>query len=180
MNFYFNPLTYKKPTGGRFFVRISQRVLLAFITLIPTMTFAQDEALSAVDLRTAITQTVNMHPELRSFAIQTEMYSGYAQQAGITSRPQIDFTVEDALGTGDHSGLKSAQSTLSISWLLDGDLVERKVKTAKHYGSTVAIEREVKALDLAAQTARYFVQVLVNKERLTLSLIHISEPTRPY
>lgn len=178
MNFYFNPLTYKKPTGGRFFVRISQRVLLAFITLIPTMTFAQDEALSAVDLRTAITQTVNMHPELRSFAIQTEMYSGYAQQAGITSRPQIDFTVEDALGTGDHSGLKSAQSTLSISWLLDGDLVERKVKTAKHYGSTVAIEREVKALDLAAQTARYFVQVLVNKERLTLAKFSLAQANK--
>lgn len=178
MNFYFNPLTYKKPTGGRFFVRISQRVLLAFITLIPTMTFAQDEALSAVDLRTAITQTVNMHPELRTFAMQKQMYSGYAQQAGIASRPKINFTIEDALGTGEHSGIKSAQSTLSISWLLDGELVERKVKTAKNYGATVAIEREVKALDLAAQTARHFVQVLVNKERLTLAKFSLAQANK--
>lgn len=178
MNFYFNPLTYKKPTVGRFFVRISQKLLLALIPLIPTITVAQVATFSSVDLRTAITQTVNMHPELRPFAVQTQMYSGYAQQAGITSRPQIDFTIEDALGTGEHSGFKSAQSTLSISWLLDGKLVERKAKTAKHYGSTVAIEREIKALDLAAQTARYFVQVLVNKERLTLAKFSLAQANK--
>tara|TARA_R110000772_G_C13297860_1_gene438617 strand:+ start:1781 stop:3055 length:1275 start_codon:yes stop_codon:yes gene_type:complete len=142
------------------------------------MTFAQDATLSAVDLRKAITQTLNLHPELKSFAIQTQMYSGYAQQAGIKSRPQVGFSIEDALGTGEHSGFKSTQSTLSISWLLDGELVQQKVQTAKNYGSTVAIEQEVKALDLAAQTARYFIQVLVNKERLTLAKFSLSQANK--
>ncbi len=175
MNFYFNTRFYKKPTDGRFFIRIRQSILLVLISLISTMTLAQNGTLSAVDLRTAITQTINMHPELRTFAIQTKMYSGYAQQAGVKSRPQIGFTIEDALGTDDHSGFKGAQSTLSISWLLDDELVQRKVKTAKQYGSTVILEREVKALDLAAQTARYFVQVLVNKERLTLAKFSLKQ-----
>lgn len=178
MNVYFNLLTYKKSISGRFCLSIRQRVLLVFITFIPTMIFAQDEVLNAVDLRIAITQTVSMHPELSAFAMQTQMYSGYAQQAGITSRPQVGFTIEDALGTGEHSGFKSAQSTLSISWLLDGELVERKVQTANSYGATVALEREVKALDLAAQTARYFVQVLVNKERLTLAKFSLAQASK--
>ncbi|UUO25768.1 TolC family protein [Colwellia sp. M166] len=148
------------------------------MSFISTMTFAQDATLSAVDLRKAITQTLNLHPELKSFAIQTQMYSGYAQQAGIKSRPQVGFSIEDALGTGEHSGFKSTQSTLSISWLLDGELVQQKVQTAKNYGSTVAIEQEVKALDLAAQTARYFIQVLVNKERLTLAKFSLSQANK--
>ena len=178
MKLYFNTRIYKKPTGNRFFVVTSQSLLLVLVSFISTMTFAQDATLSAVDLRKAITQTLNLHPELKSFAIQTQMYSGYAQQAGIKSRPQVGFSIEDALGTGEHSGFKSTQSTLSISWLLDGELVQQKVQTAKNYGSTVAIEQEVKALDLAAQTARYFIQVLVNKERLTLAKFSLSQANK--
>tara|TARA_R110002124_G_scaffold70077_1_gene187886 strand:+ start:8798 stop:10180 length:1383 start_codon:yes stop_codon:yes gene_type:complete len=178
MNSYFNLRSYKKPTGGRFFVRIRQKLLLALIPLIPTMIAAQDATFSSVDLKTAITQTINMHPELRAFAMQTQIYSGYTQQAGIKSRPQVGLTIEDALGTGEHSGFKSAQSTLSISWLLDEELVQRKVQTAKNYGSTVAIEREVKSLDLAAQTARLFVQVLVNKERLALAKFSLAQANK--
>ena len=178
MNLYFNTRSYEKPTGGRFFVRIRRNVLLLLIPFIPTIAYAQEVPLQTVDLRSAIAQTIDMHPELKSFAIQAKMYSGYAQQAGVQSRPQFGFTIEDALGTGDHSGFKSAQSTLSISWLLDGELVQRKVKTAKQYGSTVAIEREVKVLDLAAQTARYFVQVLVHKERLTLARFSLEQANK--
>jgi len=178
MKFYFKTCVCKKPIASRFFVRVHHKrksILLILISLLSTSIFAQEASLRAIDLRSAITQTISMHPELRSFAIQNKVYSGYAQQAGIKSRPQIGFTIEDALGTGDHGGFKSAQSTLSISWLLDDDLVQHKVKTAKQYGSTVILEREVKALDLAAQTARYFVQVLVNKERLTLAKLSLKQ-----
>ena len=54
MNSYFNLRSYKKPTGGRFFVRIRQKLLLALIPLIPTMIAAQDATFSSVDLKTAI------------------------------------------------------------------------------------------------------------------------------
>ncbi|WP_343816100.1 TolC family protein [Colwellia asteriadis] len=180
MNLYFNICSYKKPTGGRFFVRIRRNVLLVLMPFIPTIAFAQEVPLQTVDLRSAIAQTIDMHPELKSFAIQAKMYSGYAQQAGVQSRPQIGFTIEDALGTGEHSGFKSAQSTLSISWLLDGGLVQSKIKAAKQYGSTVALEREVKALDLAAQTARYFIQVLVNNERLKLAQFSLKQANNSF
>lgn len=180
MNLYFNICSYKKPTDGRFFVRIRRNVLLVLMPFIPTIAFAQEVPLQTVDLRSAIAQTIDMHPELKSFAIQAKMYSGYAQQAGVQSRPQIGFTIEDALGTGEHSGFKSAQSTLSISWLLDGGLVQSKIKAAKQYGSTVALEREVKALDLAAQTARYFIQVLVNNERLKLAQFSLKQANNSF
>ena len=152
-----------------------KRFLLLLISLLSSVIFAQEKTLQTVDLRSAIAKTMNSHPELKSFAIQNEVYAGYAQQAGIQSRPQIGFLVEDGLGTGEHSGFKSAQSTLSISWLLDGALAKRKMAAAKVHGSTVAVEREIKALDLAAQTARYFIQVLVNKERLKLAKFSLKQ-----
>jgi cobalt-zinc-cadmium efflux system outer membrane protein len=178
MKFYFKARSYTKPTGNRFFASVHldhKSIIMILLLLSPTTTFAQEIPMHAVDLRSAISQTISMHPELKSFAIKAEVYSGYALQAGVQSRPQIGFAIEDALGTGEHSGFKSAQSSLSISWLLDGELVKRKMETAKHYGSTVALEREVKALDLAAQTARYFIQVLVNKERLMLAKFSLKQ-----
>ena len=158
MTFYFSRVHIKR-----------KRFLLLLISLLSSAIFAQEKTFQSVDLRSAIAKTMNSHPELKSFAIKTEVYAGYAQQAGIQSRPQIGVLVEDALGTGEHSGFKSAQSTLSISWLVDGSLAKGKMAAAKVRGSTVAVEREIKALDLAAQTARYFIQVLVNKERLKLA-----------
>lgn len=178
MKRYFKIRTCKKPIGNRFFASVNLKhksIMLVFISLVPTAIFAQQSPLQTIDLESAISRTISMHPELKSFALKAEVYSGYAEQAGVQSRPKIGFTIEDALGTGEHSGFKNAQSTLSISWLLDGELVKRKMATAKQYGSTVALEREVKALDLAAQTARYFIQVLVNKERLMLAKFSLKQ-----
>jgi len=183
MKRYFKTLSFKKPIGNRLLTKLHRKRKSAtwiLLFLLPSSTFAQESPMQAVDLRSAISQTISLHPELKSFALKAEVYSGYAQQAGVQARPQIGFVIEDALGTGEHSGFKSAQSTLSISWLLDGELVKRKMATAKQYGSTVALEREVKALDLAAQTARYFIQVLVNKERLMLAEFSLKQANNSF
>ncbi|WP_081181584.1 TolC family protein [Colwellia sp. PAMC 21821] len=137
--------------------------------------YSEVNTLKSIDLSTAISQTMNMHPELKVFANQADIYQGYVQQAGIQSRPEIGLTIEDAMGTGDHGGFKSAQSTLSISWVLDNSLAKSRVQNAKVQGATVALEREIKALDLAAQTARYFIQVLVNEERLKLAKLSLHQ-----
>ncbi|HBY85457.1 MAG TPA: TolC family protein [Colwellia sp.] len=142
--------------------------------------YSEVSILKSVDLSTAISQTINLHPELKVFANQAEIYKGYVQQASIQSRPEIGLTIEDALGTGDHSGFKRAQSTLSISWVLDNSLVKNRVANANIQGSTVALEREIKALDLAAQTARYFIQVLVNEERLKLSKMSLKQAVKSF
>jgi len=198
MKFYVKALTYKKPSANRFFIggvlKINQIVLI-MASLLSSSIFAQEtffqensaqvayvqkNRLQTIDIRNAITLTIKMHPELKKFANQAEMYKGYAQQAGIQSRAEIGFLVEDALGTGKHSGFKSAQSTLSISWLLDGELAQRKMAAATIQGSTVKLEREIKALDLAAQTTRYFIQVLVNEERLTLAKLSLKQSIKSF
>jgi cobalt-zinc-cadmium efflux system outer membrane protein len=183
MKLFGHLFTYKKPTVNRFFVcgflKASTVAVLATAT-ISGFAYSESIPLKSVNLTTAISQTMSMHPELKVFAAQAEIYQGYAQQAGIKVRPEVGFIIEDALGTGEHSGIKSAQSTLSISWLLDNSLVKNRMETAKIQGSTVAIEREIKALDLAAQTTRYFIQVLVNEERLKLAKLSLTQAVKSY
>lgn len=183
MKLFGKSFAYKKSTVNRFLLR--RYLKLSYVVLMITSTisgyvYSEGSTLKSVDLSTAISQTMKLHPELKSFANQAEIYKGYAQQASIQSRPQIGFIIEDALGTGKHSGFKSAQSTLSIAWLLDSSLVKSKVATAKIQGATVSLAREIKALDLAAQTARYFIQVLVNEERLKLAKLSLQQAVKSF
>ena len=178
MKFYFKVFPFKKPTCDRFFEGkniILNSSAFILISLFSGAIFAQEKPFKTIDLQTAIAQTINMNPELTPFAIKANVYKGYAQQAGVQSRPQIGFSVEDALGTGEQSGFKSAESTLSISWLLDGQLARERMIAAEANGSTVILERDIKTLDLAAQTARYFIQVLANKERLQLAELSLKQ-----
>lgn len=183
MKLFGQSFTNKKPTANRFLLRRYLKFSSALLVVTSTISgyaYSEVSTLKSVDLSTAISQTISLHPELKVFANQAERYKGYAHQASIQSRPEIGLTIEDALGTGDHSGFKSAQSTLSISWILDNSLVKSRVANAKVQGSTVALEREIKALDLAAQTARYFIQVLVNEERLKLAKMSLNQAIKSF
>lgn len=183
MKLFGQSFTNKKPTVNRFLLRRYLKFSSALLVVTSTISgyaYSEVSTLKFVDLSMAISQTISLHPELKVFANQDERYKGYAQQASIQSRPEIGLTIEDALGTGDHSGFKSAQSTLSISWVLDNSLVKSRVANAKVQGSTVALEREIKALDLAAQTARYFIQVLVNEERLKLAKMSLNQAIKSF
>lgn len=183
MKLFGQPFTNKKPTVNRFLLRRYLKFSSALFVITSTISgyaYSEVSTLKSVDLSTAISQTINLHPELKVFINQAEIYKGYVQQASIQSRPEIGLTIEDALGTGEHSGFKSAQSTLSISWILDSALVKNRVATAKVQGSTLALEREMKALDLAAQTARYFIQVLVNEERLKLAKMSLNQAIKSF
>lgn len=139
MKLFTQSFTNKKPTANRFlsrrYVKFSAVVLMITSTLsvytYSGYAYSEDSPLKSVDLSTAISQTMNMHPELKVFASQADIYKGYVQQAGIQVRPEIGLTIEDAMGTGDHSGFKSAQSTLSISWILDNSLVKNRVAMLK-------------------------------------------------
>ncbi|MBL4942519.1 MAG: TolC family protein [Colwellia sp.] len=188
MKFHVKKLINIKPNSNWLFIDGNlkfKHFVLIIIPFISGATFTQDSyaqkinaqesTLQTIDLRSAITQTINKHPDLKTFTNQADVYRGYVQQAGVQSRPTIGFLIEDALGTGEHSGLKSAQSTLSLSWLLDGQLAKSRMSVAKVKGNTLALEREIKVLDLAAQTARYFIQVLVQQERLKLANLSLKQ-----
>lgn len=178
MKFYFKSHSCKKPSASRFFtcknIKLKSTAFI-LISLFSGTIFSQEKSFKTINLHTAIAQTVNMNPELTPFTIKSNVYKGYTEQAGFQSRPQIDFSIEDTLGTGEQSGFKNAQSTLSISWLLDGQLARERMTAAEANSSTVILEREIKTLDLAAQTARYFIQVLANKERLQLAEISLKQ-----
>lgn len=155
----------KKPIGYRFYVA------LLGLSLGFTAWAEQVQTPKTVSLVEAVKLTLEHHPDLRAFAPQQRMWEGRIQQAGVGERPQIGFMVEDALGTGDHSGFKSMQSTLTFSWLLQQEQVASRVNAAKSEATNLVLEKQIKALDLSALVTKLYVEILVKQERLKLNLL---------
>lgn len=120
----------------------------------------------AIGLNEAVARTLARNPELAAFGYQLRAQDGRVLQAGLAPNPELSFTVENALGTGEFSGTDAAEATLSIAWILERGVRQRRVDTAHAGVSLLAVEADIKRLDAAAETARWFFSCLSNQARM--------------
>ncbi|WP_373092257.1 TolC family protein, partial [Zhongshania sp.] len=123
----------------------------------------------SLTLNEAIQRSFAKHPDLQAFSYRRVAADGMAQQARVGSRPQLGLSVEDGFGSGDYSGAGSLQSTLSISWVLEGDLLQQRGHSADVKKQLISDEQAIKTLDVAAETARKFLTVVVYQQRKALA-----------
>lgn len=155
--------TTKKPIGCRFLA------LLLGLSFSLSVSATSSRPAPVISLSDAVSLTLQQHPDLQALMSQQAVWQGRIQQAGIAERPQVGLTLEDAMGTGQQSGLKSMQSTLTFSWVLQHELLGSRVSAAKTEASNLALEQQIKALDLSAAVARQFISILVKQQRLKLN-----------
>jgi len=173
----------KKPIGCRFLaVGIAVNVATGLALTMPTPALAnaqiQQQIQSShqiISLSKAVTMTLESHPELKALVAKEAVWLGNIEQAAIGERPQIGLMIEDALGTGEHSALKSMQSTLTYSWILQQEQIDGRVNAAKSQASAVLVEQKIKALDLSAIVAKQFVEILIKQVRLKLNQLAVSQ-----
>ncbi|MAY56583.1 MAG: hypothetical protein CMQ46_06475 [Gammaproteobacteria bacterium] len=135
------------------------------LLLISALSLAAEE----ITLEQAIINTITQNPELQAFGYELRAQDGVILQAGLSPKPEFTVTVEDVLGTGVAQALSGAQTTASISWVLEGQLRQRRIDAARTGSLVLASEAEVMRLDAAAQTARYYIQALAHQARLQLA-----------
>ncbi|WP_281558842.1 TolC family protein [Thalassomonas sp. RHCl1] len=141
------------------------KLVLLGLVAVSSGAFAQ----TSLSLNDAIRLTLAQHPQLKKYAYQSEAVKGMVQQAGISTPMNINLDVEDVIGTGNYSGLSAMQTTLSISWLLEDEIIKSRVKVAGEQAQTSELARQGEALDLAAETAGIFITLLAQKEQLKLA-----------
>lgn len=168
MKSFSSHFTHKKPIGSRFFVG----VLMAF-TALPC--FASAEAYQTLNLKQAISFTLANNPQLQGFFYRDKAQQGKIKQASIGQRAQIGLMVEDAFGTGEHSGLQNMQSTLTFSWLMQQEQIDSRVKASQSELEQLRLDKQIIALDLAAMTAKQFIQLLVKEEALKLNKMAVRQ-----
>lgn len=162
----------KKPSDNRFSSSrrgsgIASRWTYLLGVLLPMVASASGG--NTLSLQDAVTRSLASNPALSGYNYRLKTVDGYTQQAATATPPVIGLEVEDALGSGDYSEFDSAQATLSISWILEQALIDRRVAAAESTRSLVEINHEVRRYDVAAETARDFLAVLGLQERRVLA-----------
>ena len=124
----------------------------------------------ALSLEQAIGRALAQRPELAGFEIETRIRE--AQGAAAAQRPplQIDAGIEDALGTGEHSGLDRAETTLALSQIIElGGKRDGRVEVAGVQRERLLTDRAIGQLDVIAEVARRFIGVLREQARHELA-----------
>ena len=124
------------------------------------------ETEAAIGLAEALSRTVARNPDLLAFGYQIEAAAGRLQQAALTPNPELGIAVQDVLGSNAYRGVDSAETTVTLGWVLERGARERIIDAARAGVSLSTIDAEIVRIDAAAETARRFVTSLAYQGRL--------------
>lgn len=151
-------------------LNFSVRGLLTCIVLL-TMSvplYAQRDAASeeiAISFAEVLNRTLADNPTLKVQGLAVDAAQGRLLQSTYRPYPQLQVSVQDALGTGDFRGLHGSETTISLGWMLERGVRERIVDVARAGVDSSATDIEIAQLDVLAETARMFIETLVFQER---------------
>ena len=109
----------------------------------------------------AFVRVAQNHPNLRLVNASAAILAAEREQA--TQRPPwtLGAEIENALGTGDASGMGGAELTLSLASALElGGKLDARRTLAQSRIDALAVQRETQRLDLLAETARRYLAVV--------------------
>jgi cobalt-zinc-cadmium efflux system outer membrane protein len=117
-------------------------------------------------LQDAIVRSLEHNPDFKAFAFELEAQLGTVRQAGARASPEVSLLVENALGSGERSGFNAAETTLSLGFLIEHGARRSRLETARAGGQWLDSEAAVRRLDLAAETTRRYLALLILQEEL--------------
>ncbi len=154
--------------------------LLPFVALMSVgfsnIVFSQD--MVTINLNEAIRLTLSKSPELQTYVHRAESAKGMIEQAGVGSVDELNISVEDAFGTGQLSGINSAQTNVKFSWLLEQPLLNSRVHLASKKAGLNRLQKNAKAVSIAAKTAELFIRALSLKEQMKLAKLSEYQATQ--
>ena len=123
----------------------------SLLSLFGTALLLSNTALAAesLTLEDAITQTITRNPDLHAFGYAMRAQDGRILQAGLAPKPELNVEVEDVLGTGVARGLSGSQTTVSIVWVLESDLRQRRIDAARMGSVALAMTSELAQAEAA-------------------------------
>lgn len=128
------------------------------------------EAGPGLGLEAAVQTALRQRPELRAFEFRLQGQQAREAAARLSPAPELGLQLEDALGTGTHRGLRSAQTTLSLGQVIElgGKRAGRESVAASH-AAVLRSARSAQQLDVVAEVARRHLGVLLAQQRLAIA-----------
>ena len=141
--------------------------ILWLLSITPVNAAQNDNMLS---LSEAVQQTLTQHPSLQVFPIRQQQLAAQKQTANLKPAYVLGAEVENLAGTGQLSGVKSLETSVSLSSVLElGGKRLSRVEVVEQNSDLINVERKIQALDLLGSVTRRYIDVLNSQERVLLA-----------
>lgn len=149
-------------------VRDALRLTCALVVLaIPVQ--ADERFSRVISLPQALQRALATNPRLTAAERDIGVAGGLRIQAGALPNPEASFELDNALGSGPYKGLRSAETTLQLSQLVElGGKREARVAAGEAGVGTAVWQRRAARLEVLSETAVAFITVLSAQRRIEI------------
>lgn len=131
--------------------------------------YTAEEPTGFITLRQALFLVLLKNPELLSFSWEVRAQEARMLQAGLPPNPAIDIEVENFGGSGDFRDLDAAETTISLSQLIElGGKRSKRKQIASLEHELANWDYLTKRADVLTEATKAFVNVLAAQKGLSL------------
>ncbi|MCK9490213.1 MAG: TolC family protein [Xanthomonadales bacterium] len=136
-------------------------------------------AADRLTLDDAFERVARSHPDLRLFGPRRQAFAAELDRASLRPAYVAGGSIENALGTGDASGLSGAELTLTLASVFErGGKLDARRTLVQSRIDALAVERESRRLDLLAEVARRYLAVVAARAQSAIARLDISQRER--
>lgn len=164
-------------------MRLRLAALAAWVVVVAVAGSTATAAPSAVENRLtlddAIARVATSHPELRLYSARGDVLAAERDRALQRPALVVGASIENALGTGDTSGVQGAELTLTLASVLErGGKLDARRTLVQSRIDALAVERETRRLDLLAEVARRYLAVVAARQQHGIATADIGQRQR--
>ncbi len=132
-----------------------------------------------ITLQTALQRALTTSPRLTAAERDIGIASGQRIQAGALINPELSYEQDNSFGSRNYRGTRSAETTLQISQLFElFGKRDARIAAGQAGVETAAIQRKAIRLEVLAETAGAFLNVLGGQRRIQILDEQIAEIDR--
>jgi outer membrane protein, heavy metal efflux system len=144
------------------------------LTVLPPV-WARAEGAHALTLRGALQRALASNARLAAADRDIGSAAGRRLQAEAIPNPELSLEIDNALGSGDYRGFRSAETTLQLSQLIElGGKRKARVAAGSAELEAAHWQRAALRLEILSDTAVAFFSVLAAQRRIAIHDTHVA------
>ncbi len=121
-------------------------------------------------LTAAVEKTLRSNPDLAALPARKLEQSARIELAGLRPPLTLDAQIENALGSGAYRDLDGAETSLSLSQVIElGDQRRKRLAAARGEMDTLELAQTVAQLDVVAETTRRYIELASEEQQRILA-----------
>lgn len=149
--------------------------MLAVCIVVPHTPAKADTTKAELSLQQAAKRVLQQHPQLQIFDWRLKAAAGQQQLAELKPGYELGLQADNAFGTGDMSGVKSLEVTVSLSSVIElGEKRQARMEVANANQALILAQQQANSLDLLGELTQRYIAVLTLQQKAALAAQTVS------